>query len=342
MAEIILAIGCAHAPQLHSPVDRQVYASKRDTEDAEPLWYKGERVKYADLLEQRRDQNLGEQMDLQVVRDRIAKSHAAINRISQLFGEAEVDVAIIFGNDQGEMFLDDLRPAFTIMGCEQFENMPRTVEQKKRLPPEIHISDKGHLPDKEIQVFPGHPELAWYLVEQAMKHDFDVTYSHRQHRADPVYSFSGGMPHAYGFIYKQIFRGKPVPHVPIDINTFFAPNQPDAARCYAFGRMIGKAVRIWDKDLRVAIIASGGLSHPVVDEDFDRDIIKAMEGGDLKYLVSYHQGYYRSGSSEIKSWIAMNGALRGTYLKGRLVDYQALYRTPAGTGSSAAFMYWQM
>ena len=38
----------------------------------------------------------------------------------------------------------------------------------------------------------------------------------------------------------------------------------------------------------------------------------------------------------------MNGALRGTYLKGHLVDYQALYRTAAGTGSSAAFMYWQM
>jgi len=340
MAEIVLGLGCAHAPQLHTPVEEWEHHAQRDTSDAEPLWYKGERVRYADLLEQRGEQNLGDQIDRDTCNERILKSRAAINRISQIFTEADPDVAIIFGNDQGEMFLDDVRPAFSIMGCEQFENMPRTVEQTKRLPPDIHIADKGHLPDKELQVFPGHPVLARYLVEQAMIHDFDVTYSHRQHRADPAYAHTSGMPHSYGFIYKQIFRGKPVPHVPIDINTFFPPNQPDASRCYALGRMIGKAVRIWDTDVRVAIIASGGLSHPVVDEDFDRDIIEAMEGGDLKYLLSYHDGYYQSGSSEIKSWIAMIGALRSTYLKGHLVDYQALYRTPAGTGSSAAFMYW--
>lgn len=342
MAKIVLAIGCAHAPQLHAPVDEWETDAGRDARDVEPLWYKGDQVKYSNLLEQRRGQKLSEQLGPDIFRQRVAKSHAAINRISQIFGEAEVDVAIIFGNDQGEMFLDDVRPAFTIMGGEHFETMPRTIEQKKRLPSDIHISDRGHLPDKEVQVYPGHPELAQYLVGRAMKKNFDVTYSHRQYRADPAYSFTSGMPHAYGFIYKQIFRGKPVPHVPIDINTFFPPNQPDTARCYSFGRMVGKAVRKWDTDLRVAIIASGGLSHPVVDEDFDRDIIKAMESGDLKYLLSYHEGYYRSGSSEIKSWIAMNGALRGSYLRGRLVDYQALYRTPAGTGSSAAFMYWQM
>jgi hypothetical protein len=342
MAEIVLGIGCAHAPQLHTPVEEWEHHAQRDIEDTESFWYKGERLKYAELLERRGDQNLGEQMDSQICKDRIAKSHASINRISQIFSDAEADVAIIFGNDQGEIFLDDLRPAFSIMGCEQFENMPRTAEQKRRLPANIHIGDKGHLPDKELLAIPGHPELARHLVEQAMIHDFDVTYSHRQHRADPAYAHTSGMPHAYGFIYKQIFRKNPVPHVPIDINTFFPPNQPDASRCYALGRMIGKAVRIWDTDARVAVIASGGLSHPVVDEDFDRDIIEAMESGDLKYLLSYHDGYYQSGSSEIKSWIAMNGALRGSYLKGRLHDYQALYRTPAGTGSSAAFMYWTM
>lgn len=342
MAEIVLGIGCAHAPQLHTPVADWQQHAQRDSEDAEPFWYKGERVKYADLLENRADQRLAEQLDLQTCYERIAKSHGAIDRLSEIFAEAEADVAIIFGNDQGEMFLDDVRPAFSIMGCEQFENMPRTVEQKKRLPPDIHIADEGHLPGNELRVFPGHPVLAKHLVDQAMTHNFDVTYSHRQHRADPAYAHTSGMPHAYGFIYKQIFRDNPVPHVPIDINTFYPPNQPDASRCYALGSMIGRAVRKWDTDARVVIIASGGLSHPVVDEDFDRDIIEAMESGDLKYLLSYHQGYYQAGSSEIKTWIAMNGALRGSYLKGHLVDYQALYRTPAGTGSSAAFMYWQL
>ena len=342
MAELVLGIGCAHAPQLHTPVEEWEHHAQRDTRDTEPFWYKGERVKYAELLKQRSDENFGEQMDVGICNERIAKSRAAIERLSEIFAEVQPDVTIIFGNDQGEMFLDDVRPAFSIMGCEQFENMPRTSEQAERLPPDIHIADEGHLPGNETQVFPGHPETARYLVESAMNNDFDITYSHRQHRADPAHAHTSGMPHAYGFVYKQIFRNRPVPHVPIDINTFFPPNQPDASRCYALGRMIGKAVRVWDNDARVAIIASGGLSHPVVDEGFDRDIIEAMESGDVKYLLSYHEGYYQSGSSEIKSWIAMNGALRDSHLKGHLVDYQALYRTPAGTGSSAAFMYWQL
>ena len=341
MAKIVLGIGCAHAPQLHTPVEHWEHHAQRDTEDGVPFWYKGERVKYAELLEQRNDQNLGEQLDMQICNERVGKSHEAIKQLSEIFAEAQPDIVIIFGNDQGEMFLDDVRPAFSIMGCEQFENMPRTGEQIKRIPPDMHIADEGHLPDNETEVFPGHPEMAKYLVESALNNDFDITYSHRQHHADPAHAHTSGMPHAYGFIYKQIFRSNPAPHVPIDINTFFPPNQPHASRCYALGRTVGKAVRAWDNDSRVAIIASGGLSHPVVDEEFDRDIIEAMEGGDLKYLLSYHEGYYQSGSSEIKSWIAMIGALQGSYLKGHLVDYHPLYRTPAGTGSSAAFMYWQ-
>jgi len=342
MANIVLGIGCAHAPQLHTPVELWQSHAQRDTEDGAPFWYKGERVNYDALLAARANQNLAEQLELPICKDRVARSHEAINRLSDIFAEVQPDITIIFGNDQGEMFLDDVRPAFTIMGCEQFENMPRTTEQLTRLPPDIHIADQGHLPDNGEKVIPGHPELARYLVESAMTHKFDIAYSHRQHRADPVYAHTSGMPHAYGFIYEQIFRDIAAPHVPIDINTFYAPNQPDAARCYALGRAIGKAVRAWDNDARVALIASGGLSHPVVDEDFDRDIIEAMESGDRKYLVSYHEGYYQSGSSEIKSWIAMNGALRDAYLKCHLIDYQALYRTPAGTGSSAAFMYWAM
>lgn len=342
MADIVLGIGCAHGPQLYTPVEEWERLAQRDERDAQPLWYKGERVRYAELLQQRGEQNLGEQMDVGTCDERIAKSHEAIDRLSEIFAEAQPDITIIFGNDQGEMFLDDIRPTFAIMGGEKFENMPRTAEQIERMPPNLHIADAGHLPEKDTQVFLGHPVLARQLVKSAMDHNFDITYSHRQHRPDPALAHTSGMPHAYGFVYKQIFRNSPAPHVPIDINTFFPPNQPDAARCYAFGKMIGKAVRVWDNDARVAIIASGGLSHPVVDEDFDRDIIEAMVSGDLKYLVSYHEGYYQSGSSEIKSWIAMIGALRGTYLKGHLIDYQALYRTPAGTGSSTAFMHWQL
>ena len=341
MAKIVLGIGCAHTPQLHTPADKWDIRAVRDTQDGVPLWYKGERMKYAELIEHRKAQNLDEQTGMATREERLTKSYAAIDQLSELFAETRPDVAIIFGNDQGEMFLDDIRPAFTIMGCAEFENLPRTADQIDRLPPGIHLADVGHLPDKGTLTFPGHPELATYLTTSAIEAGFDISYSARQHRADPDRAHLSGMAHAYGFIYKQIFRDNVTPHVPIDTNTFFPPNQPAAARCYALGKTIGKAISSWDEDLRVALIATGGLSHFVVDEDFDRDIMNAMESNNFKYLLSFHEGYYQAGSSEIKSWIAMGGALQKSGLQGKIVDYHALYRTPGGTGSSAAFMYWQ-
>jgi hypothetical protein len=341
MAKIVLGIGCAHTPQLHTPADKWEIRAVRDTQDGVPLWYKGERLKYAELVEQRQAQNLALQTAMETRQERLTKSYAAIDRLSEIYAAAKPDVTVIFGNDQGEMFLDDIRPAFTIMGCPEFRNMPRTEDQIGRLPPGIHLADVGHLPDKETLVFPGHPELATHLTTAAVESGFDVSYSARQHQADPARAHLSGMAHAYGFIYKQIFRDNVTPHVPIDTNTFFPPNQPRAARCFAFGQSIGKAIRNWSQDLRVAVIATGGLSHFAVDEDFDRDIMEAMQTNDFKYLLGFHEGYYQAGSSEIKSWIAMGGALRKSNLQGHIVDYHALYRTPGGTGSSAAFMYWQ-
>ena len=104
---------------------------------------------------------------------------------------------------------------------------------------------------------------------------------------------------------------------------------------------MGDAIREWEQDLNVCVIATGGLSHFVVDEDFDHDIMQAMERNDFEHLLSYSEAYYQAGSSEIKSWIAAGGAMQDFGLTGHIVDYHALYRTPAGTGSSTAFMYWQ-
>ena len=114
MAEIVLGIGCAHAPQLHTPIEEWDHRAQRDTTDAEPLWYKGERVNYAELLQQRSEQDLGEQTGMATCEDRIDKSHAAIERLSEIYARTKADVTIIFGNDQGEMFLDDFRPGINL------------------------------------------------------------------------------------------------------------------------------------------------------------------------------------------------------------------------------------
>ena len=70
-------------------------------------------------------------------------------------------------------------------------------------------------------------------------------------------------------------RDLPPPTVPIILNTFYPPNQPTAARCVAFGKVLGRAIKNWKDEARVAVIASGGLSHFVIDEALDKLILRA-------------------------------------------------------------------
>ena len=147
MATIVLGLGCAHTPQLHTPAELWEIRAERDMTDGVPLWFHGERLKYKDVEAARKHEALAEQTAMEIREERLQKSFEAVDTLSGVYAEARPDVTVIFGNDQGEMFLDDLKPAFTIMGAETFENMPRTGEQVERLPPGIGLSDAGHLPD---------------------------------------------------------------------------------------------------------------------------------------------------------------------------------------------------
>src|SRR6185437_2197296 len=58
--------------------------------------------------------------------------------------------------------------------------------------------------------------------------------------------------HAYGFIYRRLLKDKPLPLVPVLVNTFYPPNQPLPRRCFDFGRAIGRAIARWPEQARVA------------------------------------------------------------------------------------------
>ena len=128
--------------------------------------------------------------------------------------------------------------------------------------------------------------------------------------------------------------------VPILVNTFYPPNQPTPKRCYDFGRSIGRAIHAWDSAARVAVIASGGISHFVVDEEWDHKMLNAFRNGDIATLTSEPNIMFRSGTSETKNWIVAAGILEATSLKMELLDYVPCYRTDAGTGSGMAFATW--
>ena len=126
-----------------------------------------------------------------------------------------------------------------------------------------------------------------------------------------------------------------VPIVPVMLNTYFPPNQPSRARCFALGQGLATAVRAWPEGLRVAFVASGGLSHFTVDPEEDAKVVKAFLDCDGDVLGNIPKNRLNSGNSEIRNWITVAGACAG--LSPVCHDYIPCYRTPAGTGCSMGF-----
>src|SRR5437867_13167643 len=124
-------------------------------------------------------------------------------------------------------------------------------------------------------------------------------------------------------------------------NTCYLPNQPTPRRCVALGEAIASAVTEWTEPATVAIVASGGLSHFVVDEELDRTLLGALERNDLAALGSIPRHRLHSAGSEARNWVTLGGAMHRVNLKMELLDYVPVYRTPAATGGGWAFVRWR-
>ena len=88
-------------------------------------------------------------------------------------------------------------------------------------------------------------------------------------------------------------------------------------------------------------MASGGLTHFVIDEDFDQTVIAAMKSGDEAALAALPESYFKVGTAEIKNWYPVIAAMNAAGLKYHQVDYVPCYRSEAGTGNAMCFAYWQ-
>ncbi len=338
MATIIFGAATSHTPQLHTPAELWDVRVGSDMRNPAHL-FRGRAYGWQELVSLRASEGLADQITLEVRQRRLEAGTRAVEELARAYRTAGADVAVIIGNDQRELFADDIMPAFTVYCGEEIENVPRTGEQVKRLPEGIHIADRGHLPPTR-QSYPGLPELGLHIIDCSMREGFDVAYSRRLPKVDREISILDGIPHAYGFVYRQIMQDRVIPNVPVILNTFYPPNRPTAARCYRFGRLIGEAIASWPADRRVAVFASGGLSHFVVDEDFDRRFLAALASNDPASLLAFDESCFQSGTSEAKSWITLAGVLSCGRLRMRLVDYQPFYRSLAGNGTGTAYACW--
>ena len=140
---------------------------------------------------------------------------------------------------------------------------------------------------------------------------------------------------------KALFDNQPRTILPIVENTCYPPSQPTVRRSYKFGEQIRAAIESWDSDARVAVVASGGLSHFVVDEELDWMVLDALKDKDAESLMGVPRERLYSAASETQNWIALGGVLQDTDLNMELVEYVPVYRTPAGTGGGWGFARWQ-
>jgi hypothetical protein len=336
MADIVLGIGTSHGPMLSTPPDQWGQRVEADRQ-RERHDYRGKRFTFEELVELRRGEGLDGQIGPEHWRERHARCGRALARLADTFEDASPDVAVIVGNDQHELFLEDNMPVFAVYYGETIENVPFTEEQKTKLAPGIGVAEPGHHPAKAA-TYPGLPSLGRHLIESLVKDEFDVAQSNRLPTGS---DWITGIPHAYGFVYRQIMRDRVVPNVPVVLNTFYPPNQPSIRRCYRFGQALARAIAAWDDPRRVALICSGGLSHFVIDEELDRDCLGAMKNKDGDALLALPEDRFRSGTSEIKNWVPVASALESTPLEMELVDYVPCYRSEAGTGNAMAFALWR-
>jgi hypothetical protein len=332
MARIVLGLATSHGPMLTTPPDnwdQRVNFDRKFTEHA----FKGKTYNFEQLVKLRAGEGLDRQITNTMWHDRHARCQRAISALADVFAAAKPDVAVIFGNDQMEMFTDAAIPAFAAYWGETIENRIGAEEERGNAAPGVAVAQAGRIPP-EGATYPGLPALGRHIIEHLMDDHYDVATVKRLRPG------RGAIPHAYGFVYRQIMRDKVVPNVPLVINTFYPPNQPPVRRCWEFGIAALRAIEAWPSDVRVALIASGGLSHFVIDEDADTAVFDAIRGHKIDALEALGEPIFQAGTSEVKNWVALMGAMGELKMKPEIVDYVPCYRSLAGTGNAMGFVHW--
>lgn len=330
MANIVLGIGSSHSPMLTLDSEEWVHRSLDDQRNKNLNLSDGRWVSYQELLEEF-GERYADKATSESLESIAAASEAALDRLSSALIEAQPDAVIIVGDDQGELFSPGSQPAIAIYYGSDIVMQDHWNEGD--YPEWVHRMAVGYAME-DTHSFPGHPELALSLIKNLADRHIDIAV--QQQVEDP---HKAGFGHAFGFIINRLFRDQRIPVVPVLLNTYYPPNVVTSSRAFEIGRQLRGAIEEVDNDMRIAIIASGGLSHFVVDAELDRQVLEGFKPGQSSLLTKVPRGALNSGSSEILNWILMAGSIE--HLQEDWVEYHPVYRTPAGTGCGLGFGLWR-
>lgn len=325
MSSIVAVAGTSHSPVLAMQPDVMWKQRAQDDSQNDELYASDGRVRAFDELVKEAAGRFDHEITPAVWREKYDRAQRAMRRLSDDLKALAPDVLLIIGDDQDELFTRRNQPAIAVYyGDLLATHQPIDYGSELLTQVQRELGMDG-------QVYPAHPEVGLHLIRHLVDTGFDIASSSETET-------ESGFGHAFAFVVGRLLAGYEVPVVPVLINTYFPPNQPTPDRCYELGRAIKEAIDALPGDLRIAVVASGGLSHFVVDDELDRVIISAMENKHAATLRNIDPIKLNSGTSEARNWIAAAGA--GEHLQTQWTEYIPAWRSEAGTGIGLAFGFW--
>ncbi|HKX29454.1 MAG TPA: hypothetical protein VJ302_17315 [Blastocatellia bacterium] len=216
---------------------------------------------------------------------------ASMRELGEMLDETGPDVIIFLGSDHLETFSMSCLPTFAI-----FAGSRAVAEFAGR-----------------SYDLPIHREMAEEMLARLVRAEFDMAYSE-----DAL------LGHTFAVPFEFVIAGRRIPVIPIHTNVYLPP-LPSPRRCAALGRQIAEIVA--SRPERVAIIASGGMSHypgtwkySQPEFDFDRWLIAELEKGRIESLLDLTtEQLDEVGNTELLPWAVMFGAIGS--VPGELLQY---------------------
>ncbi len=329
MARIIFGAGVSHSPVLALDTKDWEERSNDDKLNQRLNLSDGTYASYQEL-ERRVGTPYADVAQLAVYDEKSSLVNRALDRVADDLEEAAPDVVVIVGDDQEELFSRANQPSIALYTGDAITTNDHYAHGHANW---MQAVAPGYAMDS-CRSFPASPAFALDVVRGLIERGVDISTS-----AEVVDPKVAGFGHAYGFIIQRLFKGRTIPVLPVLLNTYYPPNVPTAARCFAVGEALRGAIGDVPADLRVALIASGGLSHFVVDEELDRRVLRGI-AGEPELLKTLPRGSLNDGSSEILNWVTVAGAIGRRPIAWQ--EYCPIFRTPAGTGVGTAFVVWKL
>jgi len=209
--------------------------------------------------------------------------------------EKKPDVLFMIYNDHVTSFFFDHYSAFALGVGEEYS-----------------VADEGGGP-RGLPPIKAHGKLARHIGESLVADEFDM-------------SFFQGKPLDHGcFSPMSVLLDRTpdwsLPIIPLQVGVLQFP-VPSATRCYKLGQALRTAIESYPEDIKVCIVATGGLSHQVHGErcgfnnpPWDKKFMEILEKDPVALTRMTHADHAALGgaeSAEIVMWLLMRGALAAT------------------------------